>query len=88
MELNEKMIEEIAQQLGISDGGKIGKDTINRLAQKNEADLEKELRNIKATLKAKNITYDKQVAILKQLAPMMNQKQRERLEKVVEILNK
>lgn len=89
MELNEKTVKEIASQLGISTGGKnSGKDALNYLSSKSDAELEREILKIKQQLKANNITYDKQMAILRSLAPMMDAKQKARLQKIIELLNK
>ena len=88
MELNEKMIGEIAGQLGLSDGKNVGKETLDRLAAKSDAELERDILKVKEQLRANNITYDKQMAMLKNIAPMMDAKQRARLQRVIELLNK
>ncbi len=88
MDLNEKTIADIASQLGLGDSNKVGKSTINNLSSKSDAELEREIRKLKEQLKANNISYQQQMAILKSIAPMMDPKQRARLNKVMEILRK
>ena len=88
MELNDKMVGEIAQQLGIKPGKNNGQDILRQLENKSDAELEREILKIKEQLKANNITYQKQIGMLKTLAPMMNTKQRARLQKVIEILQR
>ena len=65
MELDDKMIAEIASQLGISQGGRVDKAAAERLASKSDAELEREILKIKNQLRANNITYDKQLMMLK-----------------------
>ena len=88
MELDDKMIAEIASQLGISQGGRVDKAAAERLASKSDAELEREILKIKNQLRANNITYDKQLMMLKNLAPMMDAKQRARLQIVIELLSR
>ncbi len=88
MELNEKMIGEIAGQLGLSGGNNVGKQALDRLAAKSDAELERDILKIKEQLRANNVTYDKQMAILRNIAPMMDSKQKARLQRVIELLNK
>lgn len=86
MELNDKMIGDIARQLGIKPGRNSGQDILKQLENKSDAELEREILKIKEQLKANNITYEKQLSMMKNLAPMMNGKQRSRLQKVIELL--
>lgn len=88
MELDEKMIGEIASQLGLSGGKNVGKQTLDHLAAKSDAELERDILKIKEQLRANNVTYDKQLAVLKNLAPMMDSRQKARLQRVIELLNK
>lgn len=88
MELDEKMISEIASQLGLGGRKDIQRRSLEYLASKNDAELERELLKVKQQLKANNISYEKQMAMLRSLAPMMDQKQRAKLQRVVEILQK
>ena len=80
MELNDKMVGDIARQLGIRPGRDNGQDILRK--------LEREILKIKEQLLANNITYEKQISMLKSLAPKMNGAQRARLQRVIELLQK
>lgn len=88
MEVNDKTIGEIARQLGISGGGKAGSGIANKWATKSDTELERELMKLKKQLEANNISKEKQMSILRGIAPMLDSKQRERLKKVAEILSR
>lgn len=88
MELNDKMIGEIAGQLGISGGKNMGRDALAYLSSKSDAELEREILKIKQQLKANNVTYDKQMEMLRNIAPMMDRTQRARLRRVIELLSR
>ena len=88
MEVNDKTIGEIARQLGISGGGKAGSGIADKWASKSDAELERELMKLKKQLEANNISKEKQMSILRCIAPMLDSKQRERLKKVAEILSR
>lgn len=88
MELDDKMISEIASQLGLGGRKDIQRRNLEYLASKSDAELERELLKVKQQLKANNVSYEKQMAMLRSLAPMMDQRQRAKLQRVVEILQK
>ena len=88
MDLNEKMISEIAGQLGLKNNGGMNPDVIRQLEKKSDTELERDILKMKEQLKANNISYQKQIAMLKNLAPMMNPKQKARLQRVIELLQK
>lgn len=88
MELSDKKIAEIAGQLGLSGQKNISRKDIERLSSKSDAELEREILRLREQLRANNIGYDKQIAMLKSIAPMMEPSQRARLNKVMEILRK
>ena len=88
MNLNEKKITEIARQLGITDSKRIDKSTISRLSSKSDVELEREILRLKSQLKASNISSAQQIALLKSIEPMMDDQQRIRLARIIEILRK
>ncbi len=88
MDLNEHTIAEIASKLGIGNTKKFDKSTISKLSSKSDAELEREILRLKSQLKASNISTEQQIALLKSIAPMMDDKQRVRLKKIMEILKK
>jgi len=88
MELNDKMVGDIARQLGIKPGRNKGQEILRQLENKSDAELEREILKIKEQLRANNITYEKQLTMLRNLAPMMNGRQKARLQKVIELLQR
>ena len=88
MELDERMIGEIAQQLGLKGNSNMGQEVLRQFENKSDAELERDILRLKEQLKANNVSYQKQVAMLKNLAPMMNAKQKARLQRVIELLQK
>lgn len=88
MELNEKTIAEIAGQLGLNPGNQVTKEDVRRLENKSDAELAADILRLKEQLKANNISYDKQVAMLRNLMPMMDAKQRARLQKIIQLIEK
>ena len=88
MELNDKMVGDIARQLGIKPGRNNGQEILRQLENKSDAELEREILKIKEQLRANNITYEKQLTMLRNLAPMMNGRQKARLQKVIELLQR
>lgn len=88
MELNDKMVGDIARQLGIKPGRNNGQEILRQLENKSDAELEREILKIKEQLRANNITYEKQLTMLRNLAPMMKGRQKARLQKVIELLQR
>lgn len=88
MELDDRMIAEIAAQLGISNSRNMGQEALEHLASKSDEELEREILRIKSQLRANNVTYDKQLEMLKNIAPMMDVRQRARLRRVIELLSR
>ena len=88
MELNDKMVGDIARQLGIKPGRNNGQEILRQLENKSDAELERVILKIKEQLRANNITYEKQLTMLRNLAPMMNGRQKARLQKVIELLQR
>ena len=88
MELKDKMVGDIARQLGIKPGRNNGQEILRQLENKSDAELEREILKIKEQLRANNITYEKQLTMLRNLAPMMNGRQKARLQKVIELLQR
>ena len=64
------------------------RDILRQLENKSDAELEREILKIKEQLRANNVTYEKQLGMLRSLAPMMNGSQKARLQKVIELLQK
>ena len=88
MDLNEKMSGEIASQLGLNPAGRVTKEEVHRLENKSDAELAADILRLKEQLRANNIPYDKQAALLRNLMPMMDSRQRARLQKIIQLIEK
>ena len=86
MDLNEQMAGEIARQLGLSGSKGVSRDTVRSLDKKSDAELSRDILRLKEQLAANNISPQQQMAIVKKLMPMMDDNQKARLQKVIELL--
>ncbi|MGC2873736.1 hypothetical protein ACPW7J_01930 [Ihubacter sp. rT4E-8] len=88
MKLDEKTIMDLAGQLGIQADKKSAADTARRYEQKSDAEIAAEILKLQDKLKAANIPYEKQMAMVQSLMPMMSGEQRARLNKVIGLMKK
>ena len=86
MDLNEQMAGEIARQLGLSGSKGVSRDTVRSLEKKSDAELSRDILRLKEQLAANNISPQQQMAIVKKLMPMMDDNQKARLQKVIELM--
>lgn len=88
MQLDDKTILDLAGQLGISADKKTTVAKAKSYEQKSDAKLVSEIMKIKNQLEAANIPYEKQMAAVQSLMPMMNGQQKARLTRIIELLKK
>ena len=88
MELNEKMIAEIAGQLGLRGNAGISPADIQRMEGKSDEQLEREILQLREQLAAKGISYSKQISMVRSLMPMMDSRQKARLEKIIGLMER
>lgn len=88
MKLDEKTILELARQLGVPADKKQAAETARRYEQKTDAEIAAEILKLQDKLRAANIPYDKQMALVQSLMPMMNGQQKARLTKVIGLMKK
>ena len=88
MDLNEKMIAEIAGQLGLRESTGFSPADIRRLEGKSDEELEREILRLREQLAARGVTRPKQAALLRNLLPMMDSRQKARLQKVIELIER
>ena len=86
MDLNEQMAGEIARQLGLSGNKGVDRDTVKKLERKSDAELSRDIMRLKEQLAANNISTQQQIAIVRKLMPMMDDNQKARLQKIIELL--
>ena len=86
MELDDKTIMELASQLGISTNKKAAVATARSYEKKSDAEIVSEIMKLKEKLNESNVPYEKQIAAVKSLMPMMNGEQKARLAKIIELL--
>jgi len=88
MELNDKTILGLASQLGISASQKQTQEKIKNYEKKSDQELVAELLKLQQKMNAANIPYEKQMAAVESLMPMMNEQQKARLTKIIGLLKK
>ena len=88
MEIDEKMVQRMANQLGMSSSKGNAVEKMKEYEQKSDGELMQELLKLQKKLEAANIPYEKQMAALESLAPMMNGQQKARLEKIIGLLKR
>jgi len=86
--LNEKTIAELAGQLGLKETVPFSARDMQRLQGKSDEELEGEILKIREQLAARGVTRPRQAAMLRSLLPMMDQNQRARLLKVIELIER
>lgn len=86
--LDDKTIEKLASQLGISGGKKQAEEKMKQYENKTDDELVSELLKIQKTLNAANIPYEQQVSMVESLMPMMNGHQKARLKQIIGLLKR
>ena len=88
MKLDEKTILNLAGQLGIPADKRSAAETARRYEKKSDAEIAAEILKLQEKLRAANIPYEKQTALVQSLMPMMNGEQKARLNKVLGLMKK
>ena len=90
MALDDKTIQNLASQLGVSSsvGKRQAEQKIKAYEKKSDEELVSELLKMQQKLNAANIPYEKQIAAVESLMPMMNSEQKARLKKIIGLLKK
>ena len=86
MELDDKTIMELASQLGLSPDRKGAVAKAKAYEQKSDSEIVSEIMKMKRKLDAANVPYEKQLAAVQSLMPMMNSEQKARLSTIIELL--
>lgn len=88
MEIDERTIMELASQLGISPDRRSAMSKVKSMEQKSDRELMSEIMKLREKLNQSNVPYDKQIAMVKSLMPMMNGEQKARLSRIIRLLEK
>ena len=88
MEIDEKIMQNMAKQLGLNGNKQKAVETMKRYEKKSDGELVQELLQMQKKLETANIPYEKQMAALESLAPLMNGQQKARLEKIIGLLKR
>ncbi len=88
MELDDKIDSGNSCPTGHMGGQNMGRAAMERACVKSDEELEREILRIKRQLQENNVTYDKQLEMLKNIAPMMDAGQRARLRRVIDLLSR
>lgn len=90
MDINNKMLMDLANQLGLKGGSSNDAKKAAGMAQdyqnKSEEELMKEILTLKKAMKSDKAAFDNQMKAIRALSNMMNKEQRARLEKVIRLL--
>lgn len=88
MDLNEAMVKEIARQLGLREDAGVSAADIQQLQGKSDDELEREILRIREQLSARGVSRAKQASMLRSLLPMMDSRQKARLQKVIGLIER
>lgn len=89
MDINNKMLMDLAGQLGLSGNSQGAKKAAGMAQQyegKSDAELMDEILNLKRAMKSDRAQFEKQMRAVKSLRSMMNQEQQTRLDKIIRLL--
>jgi len=91
MDLNDKLLLDLAEQLGLGGGRTVSKadrmsDLADKYKGKSDQELITEIMKVKHSLKKDKAQFEKQMKTIKALRSMMNGEQKARLEKLIRLL--
>ncbi|MEA4986915.1 MAG: hypothetical protein VB095_02565 [Anaerovorax sp.] len=90
MDINEKLLKELANQVGFSGENEKSVKRAERMAEnykgKGEEELLKEILKLKQSMKADRAQYEKQIRAIRSLRGMMNAEQKARLDRLLQLL--
>lgn len=90
MDINDKLMMDLAEQMGFSRNAAPQKDKVSNLADKykgkSDQELISEILKVKKTMKKDSAQFEKQMKTVKALRSMMNGEQRARLDQLIRLL--
>lgn len=88
MKVDEKTIMALAGQLGIPADKRRAAEAAKRYEKKSDREIAAEILKLQDQLSAANIPYEKQMALVQSLMPMMSGEQKARLNKIIGLMKK
>lgn len=87
MDINDKMLNDLASRMGIGSGAmERAEGMAEGFKGKSETELLSEIMKLKQNMKKDPAAYRKQIRALRSLSTMMNQEQKTRLNRVLQLL--
>lgn len=82
--MDNKILMDLAKQLGLPE--QAAEQKVNEYIGKSDEEILREIRKMKKVIKRDKKTYEKQMQTIKALAAAMNEEQRARLQKIIDLL--
>ena len=82
--MDNKILMDLAKQLGLPE--QAAEQKVNEYIGKSDEEILREIRKMKKVIKRDKKTYEKQMQTIKTLAAAMNEEQRVRLQKIIDLL--
>ncbi|MCI8648448.1 MAG: hypothetical protein HFE76_17025 [Firmicutes bacterium] len=82
--MDNKILMDLAKQLGLPE--QAAEQKVNEYIGKSDEEILREIRKMKKVIKRDKKTYEKQMQTIKTLAAAMNEEQRARLQKIIDLL--
>ncbi len=91
-DINRQKLLELAASLGLGpiDRNKLRtvEDAAKKYENKSEEEVLKELKQLKETLFADKESFERQMKLVKDIRPMLNEEQRQKLDRVIDLLSR
>lgn len=88
MKLDDRAIRELASQFGMNSNRGVDINKVKDYEKKDDSEILAEIMNLRRKLEAANIPYEKQMAALTSLMPMLDSNQKARLQKIIELMER
>lgn len=90
MNIDDKMIQDLARQVGIGGNSVIGRkfmeETAKKFSGKSDDQVLEEIMKLKQVIQKDKKAYSRQIEAVKALKPMMNSEQQQKLEQLLSML--
>lgn len=91
-DMNKEKLMQLAETLGInnlnSEKMKKVEDVAKKYNNKDENEILGELKKLKSTLFKDKASYERQMKVIKEIRPMLNNEQKSKFDKILEVLSK